>query len=715
MYVERSLSHKTFLTATNIMSKRKSKANNNHGGSGDPARPSPALVMLQEGLEKFFPHHQTFRDGQRQVMQALINGENAAAIFPTGGGKSLCYQLPGLLLADEGMTLVVSPLLALMKDQVDSMRRLGHPVDLLASSLSLDEKIAVKNRVRYRQTAILYVSPEQLNNENSVALIQSVPIALLAIDEAHCISEWGHAFRPDYLRLSKFYKNSNAKRVVALTATATPAVEKDIREKFSIQPNNSIRTAFFRPNLKFIFTPTENEQESTARLIEAIKAQKENAGATIVYATIQKTTEKVAGILKKVGVDAKCYHAGMKQEDRKATQEWFMEDNISIHSCSTSTAKARVVVATIAFGMGVDKANIRYVYHYNLPKSLEGYAQEIGRAGRDGMDSHCEVFCCLEDVAQLEAFAYCGSPSQKSIRSLLADLFLKRDGHLYSKGYERAVSHYSLGRSHDMADSSVQMLLAFIDIYQGLVSQGTPRYGQYKVKARNGPISAIPNLLRRCPDSAAASALQRCCQTKKTWAHINIQDASMYAPRNNLTTALSNLEQMNLIQVMPSQVEHIYRFLKIPDNLDTVASLEYARFQTREKGELVRIGEVLAFFTAQDCHSKLLTEHFEGSDGPSTSSNKNTFPCGFCPFCKSGTPLKLKGRTDFTIDPNLWKNLVNDPNLPKDDPQLIARFALGFKSPRINQLKLSKSSNFGLMEGAPYADLMAFIMAKMFP
>lgn len=659
-------------------------------------------------LKKYFPNHSCFRKGQKKVIEALIKGENAAAIFPTGGGKSLCYQLPGLILQNEGLTLVVSPLLALMKDQVDAMRKLGHPVDLLGSSLTLDEKIAVKKRVQCRETAILYVAPEQLNNENTLALIKSVPISLLAIDEAHCISEWGHAFRPDYLRLSKFHDNPsmNVKRVVALTATATPQVERDICEKFGIQQNNSVRTSFFRPNLKFAFTPSRSTEESDRKLIAAITSQNPS-GATIVYATLQKTTEKVASMLKNAGIDAKHYHAGMNQDDRKLTQDWFMEN-------TKSSTKARVVVATIAFGMGVDKSNIRYVYHYNLPKSLESYAQEIGRAGRDGKDSYCEVFCCLDDIAQLEAFAYCGSPSKKSIMGVLRDIFFDSDGNPYRQGVQRHVSHYSLARSHDLQITTVQMLLAFVDIYQDLIQQGTPRYGMYKIKSRNSHISSVPALLASCGDPTAASALRRECQVKKTWAHIDIGCASQFAPRDALINALTNLEQKSLIEVMPSQVEHTYYIKKKVTDLSAIVEREYERFQTREKRELSRIGEVLSFLTAGTCQAQLLTDHFEGKYGPSTKENKTAFPCEFCPFCKSGTPITLNQRKDFSVDPNLWRKLVNDPKLPRDDPQLVARFALGFKSPRITSTGLSKSSNFGLMEGAPYEDLMSFIMENMF-
>ncbi len=260
------------------------------------------------------------------------------------------------------------------------------------------------------------------------------------------------------------------------------------------------------------------------------------------------------------------------------------------------------------------------------------------------------------------------------------------------------------------------MLLAFIDIYQGLISQGTPRYGIYKVKARNGPVSTVPTLLERSGDPIAASALRRVCVTKKTWAHIDINAASAFASRDSLTAAITTLEQMSLLEVMPSQVEHQYQILKTPPKMEDIIGREYTRFQDREKRELARIGEVLAFLTANDCHAKLLTEHFEGSNGPSSSTHhQNPFPCGVCPFCKSGSPLKLKHVNEFKIDPYLWTRLERDEKLPRDDPQLVARYALGFKSPRINQLGLPRSVNFGLMIGVPYAGLISMIMSKMFP
>jgi ATP-dependent DNA helicase RecQ len=422
------------------------------------------------------------------------------------------------------------------------------------------------------------------------------------------------------------------------------------------------------------------------KLIEVIKSKP--PGGTIIYATTQKTTEKVATLLREAGIDARAYHAGLKNELRKEIQDWFMQEEPS-----------RIVVATIAFGMGVDKRDIRYVYHYNLPKSLEGYAQEIGLAGRDGKDSHCEIICCLDDVAQLEAFAFCGKPSLKAIQGVLNDFFLRSDGQMHTVGTERTVSQYSLGSGNDLEQQAVRMLLAFVDIYHGMIEQGTPRYGVYKVKPTNGGFaSSVPFLLEQCGIPTAARILGLYCDPKKTWAHIDIGAAAAYNPRvisrDALIGALTRLEQANVIEISPSQVEHVYRITKVPECLNTPAQEEFDRFQKREQQELARIGQVLAFLTADSCHARILTEHFEGKDGPSSLSGA-PFPCGTCPHCMSGKRLTLGKLEGFTIDPGLWKQLENDPQLPRDDPQLVARFALGFRSPQINQLRLGSSRSTG--------------------
>src|SRR5262245_11327918 len=323
----------------------------------------------------------TFRPGQEQVVEALLAGRSALAVFPTGAGKSLCYQLPALLL--DGVTLVVSPLIALMKDQIDFLARRGIEAARLDSSLDASDQRDISERLRAGSLKLLYVAPERFNNERFLGQLARTRISLFAVDEAHCISEWGHNFRPDYLKLAERARELDAERVLALTATATPAVVADIRAGFGIEERDAVVTGFYRPHLTVLTTPVA-AGERDGRLVERLRERR--PGSTIVYVTLQRTSLRVAALLAAAGLPARSYHAGMSAEERVAVQEWW-----------TGSPRA-IVVATIAFGMGIDKADVRYVYHYNLPKSLESYSQEIGRAGRDGAESVCELLACPDDL-----------------------------------------------------------------------------------------------------------------------------------------------------------------------------------------------------------------------------------------------------------------------------------------------------------------------------
>ncbi|HEV7215950.1 MAG TPA: ATP-dependent DNA helicase RecQ, partial [Chloroflexota bacterium] len=345
-----------------------------------------------------------FRPGQRHVITALLDRGAALAVFPTGGGKSLCYQLPALQL--DGLTLVVSPLIALMKDQIDFLARRGIAAARLDSTLTAAEVRDLSEQVRAGRLKLLYVAPERFANERFVELLRRVTISLFAIDEAHCISEWGHNFRPDYLRLAQTARELRVERRLALTATATPAVVRDICARFAIPPDCAVVTGFFRPNLELQLRATTKARE--ALLLQHL--QERPWGPTIVYVTLQKTAERIAAFLTAAGLPARPYHAGIDTEARSAVQDWWMASDRGI------------VVATIAFGMGIDKADVRYVYHFNLPKSLESYSQEIGRAGRDGEHSVVELFASLDDVGVLENFAYGDTPSVEALHSLVEDI-----------------------------------------------------------------------------------------------------------------------------------------------------------------------------------------------------------------------------------------------------------------------------------------------------
>jgi ATP-dependent DNA helicase RecQ len=322
-----------------------------------------------------------FLKGQQEVINLVVAKESAAAIFPTGSGKSLCYQLPALLL--ENMTLVVSPLLSLMKDQLDFLEEKNIPAARLDSTLTRDQYNTIIQKAKSGAIKILMISVERFKNERFRTHLKQMNISLMVVDEAHCISEWGHNFRPEYIKLPHYRREFNIAHVLLLTATAAPPVVEDMCKRFDIPKEHVIITGFYRNNLHLRVTPCTGDQKNK----HLVNRLAEHPGASIVYVTQQKTAEQVAEMLNANGIDAVPYHAGMKSEERETIQDDFMGD------------KAPVVVATIAFGMGIYKPDVRSVAHLDLPASMESYYQETGRAGRDGKSSDAWMACSLSDVA----------------------------------------------------------------------------------------------------------------------------------------------------------------------------------------------------------------------------------------------------------------------------------------------------------------------------
>ncbi len=350
-----------------------------------------------------------FRPGQEELIGAILSGRDAFGIMPTGGGKSICYQVPAMLLP--GVTFVISPLISLMQDQVTALRQAGVPAAYINSSLSLEQLRTVFSNARAGKYKIVYVAPERLETESFARLADGLSVDLVAVDEAHCISQWGQEFRPSYLKIVDFIKSLRRRPVVAaFTATATEEVRRDVERILELRDPVKIVTGFDRPNLRYeVMRPKQKNTE----LVRYIRKHGNRSG--IVYCATRKKVESVCGLLRECGIAATRYHAGLDEEERRKNQEDFLFD------------RCTVMVATNAFGMGIDKSNVRYVIHYNMPKSLEAYYQEAGRAGRDGESADCLMLFSAGDIMTARFLIENGSESrelsaEERARILEADL-----------------------------------------------------------------------------------------------------------------------------------------------------------------------------------------------------------------------------------------------------------------------------------------------------
>ena len=346
-------------------------------------------ISLKDSLQQHFGFDE-FKAPQEKIIQAVLDGKDVFVIMPTGGGKSLCYQLPAMM--KEGVAIVVSPLIALMKNQVDLVRSyssIDNVAHFLNSTLNKGQQKIVKDDLTSGKTKMLYVAPETMTKEENIAFFKSINVSFFAVDEAHCISEWGHDFRPEYRRLREMMEQINPDvPVIALTATATPKVKSDIIKNLALKDAEVFVSSFNRPNLYYEIQPKINVEQTNKSIVRFIQQHKNKSG--IIYTLNRKTTEDLANMLMANGIKAVAYHAGLDAKLRAKRQDEFLGEEVD------------VIVATIAFGMGIDKPDVRFVIHYNIPKSIENYYQETGRAGRDGMEGKCILYYSHKDIAKLE-------------------------------------------------------------------------------------------------------------------------------------------------------------------------------------------------------------------------------------------------------------------------------------------------------------------------
>jgi ATP-dependent DNA helicase RecQ len=411
------------------------------------------IIRARDALLKHFGFTD-FREGQAEVIEAVLNGENSVVVMPTGGGKSLCFQLPALMI--DGVTLVVSPLIALMKDQVDQLAARGIPTTFINSSLSYSEVNRRLSEIRRGLHKLVYIAPERFRSEAFTDTIAEVHVQLFAIDEAHCISHWGHDFRPDYLRLKEAAERLRSPQIIALTATATPQVRADISEQLGLVDPRVFVAGFDRPNLalRVLHVGTEKEKIATIKNLTL-----RSTGSGIIYAATRKSVEQVTAKLKLAGLSAEAYHGGMEEGERTRAQESFMRGD------------TKAIVATNAFGMGIDKSDIRFVAHFHLPGSIEAYYQEVGRAGRDGVDADCVMLFNYADTRTQQFFIEGSHPppdlisrvymeiaragegrAERTARDIAERLKIKNEMSIYSALVllEKA-GHIERGRSTDTA------------------------------------------------------------------------------------------------------------------------------------------------------------------------------------------------------------------------------------------------------------------------
>ncbi|HEY3998124.1 MAG TPA: RecQ family ATP-dependent DNA helicase, partial [Candidatus Xenobia bacterium] len=533
----------------------------------------------------------------------------------------------------------------------------------------------VHEDLRAGRLRLLYVAPERLAGERFVASLAGRNIALLAVDEAHCISEWGHNFRPDYLKIAELARRLHIPRVLALTATATPTVAHSIVRAFRMDAEAIVNTGFYRSNLRL---EVNTSRERVAALMERIRHRP--PGSTIVYVTLQRTAEDVAERLAEGGVPARAYHAGLAPEIRTDVQDWFMG------------SPRAVVVATIAFGMGIDKSDIRYVYHYNLPKSLENYAQEIGRAGRDGKPSVCELFLSHEDVTVLENFVYGDTPTAEGLTTLVEALL--------SQPETFDVLLTDLSSQSDIRPLVVETVLTYLEL-EGILQSTGPFYSSYKLQLTLPREEVLAHF-----DTQRRAFLERLLGQARPgtrWLNLDVDKASatLGEPRTRLVNAINYLEEKGWMTVQVAGVRQGYRRLQLPDVEAAVGTL-IDRFEAREHGDLRRIEQVVQLATTESCLAHRLWGYF-GDDSVKT--------CGNCSRCAGHLPPPRpapravdEGRIAYAIG-------ALPPSPALASPRQKARYLCGLASPMASRERLTRDPMFGALGQVPFHVVLATAVA----
>ena len=649
----------------------------------------PKTLLATFGLSEFRP-------GQREVVDAIAAGEDVMCVMPTGGGKSLCYQLPSL--ARDGTTIVVSPLIALMKDQVDAMQKLGIKAKLINSSLTSAEQSVVLDEMANGSLDLVYVAPERLRNSRFLNAISNVNINLLAIDEAHCVSEWGHDFRPDYSRLGRFRERYlQDVQTIALTATATPTVRQDIAEILRLKTPQVFVTGFARTNLRFSVTHAKSDREKDEELTRYVSSQQ---GSGIIYAATRKRCEELAQWLpEKTRRPIGAYHAGLEPSQRQRVQDDFMSGKLS------------AIVATNAFGMGIDKADIRFVVHYNIPGSLEAYYQEAGRAGRDGQPSECRLMFSYSDRYIQEFFIDNRYPQRDTVKKVY-DFLLTRDEDPIELTLDQLREELSVKEGSE-AISTAQTLLAKAGVLRRLDS--ATNHAIVRIE------SDVPTLLDFLPQEAklrrkVMRAIEQIVGKQRG------EDVYLQLPRladmagvdrEQLTRTLRELNRLRSFDYIPpfrGRAVHVVQRDLAFEELE----IDFEDLELRKRAEFEKLEAVIKFARTAGCRQRVILHYF----GESGASN-----CGLCDRC-----LPSDGSVGRASDISVASELQGiDSNALLRGVQvilsgvtrmhgrfgknLVAQMLCGSKNKKLQQWKLHHLSTYGLLSGLRQTEVVAVMDA----
>lgn len=637
---------------------------------------------MLDTLSRVFGFSQ-LRPGQQHVVEAVLAGRSAAAIFPTGSGKSLCYQLPALHLPH--LTLVVSPLLALMQDQLAFLHARGISAASIDSAQSREQTAATMAKAKSGELKILMISVERLKNERFRHFIGQVPISLLVIDEAHCISEWGHNFRPDYLKLPDYQRQFGIPQVLLLTATATPPVIADMQKKFAIAQGDVVTTGFYRPNLNLLVEPVAG-RDKQRRLVEWLGAK---AGEpSIVYVTQQKTAEQVAELLSQRGIDASAYHAGMPHEAREAIQCQFMDGRVNC------------IVATIAFGMGIDKADIRNVVHFDLPKSTENYSQEIGRAGRDGQPSDCLVLANCDSLNVLENFVYGDTPELAGIRTVLDELL----GNNQNGEWELMLN--PLSEQSNIRQLPLKTLLVQLEL-RGIIAPRYVYFAEYRFKYLVEPQALLEHFdgeRRQFVEAIVATSARA-----RTWCSVDFD--ALYnqhqAERSRVVKALDFFQEKGWIELESKQMTEVYALLDARFEPQQLSTELHAYFRQHEASEITRIQAMLELFASDHCLSQRLAAYFGDTHAPQR--------CGHCSVCHGRVaqlppppPLHPLATQDFQALCGAFRQRHQEAKGQLPSSECLTRFLCGISVPLFTKLKARQIPGFSALQDYPYAEVRSW-------